>query len=96
MLELLIVLSIAGIALAALSGIGFLALFAAGASVMLAVIFADWLRHKWLPLRTWTERRFGAELRALEQMRASLLLWAGLGAFLGVLGYLWAARLGHA
>lgn len=96
MLELLLVLTIAALVFAVLGGLGFLALLAAGAGVMLAVIFADWLRHKWLPARAWTERRFGAQLRALEQMRASLLLWAGLGAFLGVLGYLWAARLGHA
>jgi hypothetical protein len=96
MLELLIVLSIVGIALAALSGIGFLALFAAGAGLMLVAIFTDWLRHKWLPLRAWTERRFGAELRALEQKRMGLLLWTGLCAFLGVLGWLWVARLGHA
>jgi len=91
MLELLLVLSLVALVFAALSGIGFLALLAAGAGVMLAVIFKDWLRHKLLPMRAWTERRFGSQLRALERMRASLLLWAGLCAFLGVLGYLWAA-----
>jgi hypothetical protein len=96
MLELLLVLSLVALVLAALSGIGFLALLAAGAGVMAAVIFQDWLRHKLAPARAWGQRRFGAQLRALEQMRISLLLWAGLCAFLGVLGYLWTARLGHA
>jgi hypothetical protein len=91
MLELILVLTIAALAFALLGGVGFLALLAAGATMMLAVIFADWLRHKLLPARAWAQRRFGAQLSALEQMRASLLLWAGLGAFLGVLGYLWAA-----
>jgi hypothetical protein len=96
MLELLLVLSLIALVLASLSGIGFLALLAAGAGVMLAVIFTDWLRHQWLPVRAWAQRRFGAQLRALEQMRVSLLLWTGLAAFLGVLGWLWTARLGHA
>ena len=96
MLELLLVLSLVALVFAALSGIGFLALLAAGAGVMLAVIFQDWLRHKLLPVLAWGQRRFGAQLGALERMRVSLLLWAGLGTFLGVLGWLWAARLGHA
>jgi hypothetical protein len=91
MLELILVLSLVALVFAALSGIGFLALLAAGAGVMLAVIFKDWLRHKLLPVRAWGQRRFGAQLRALDQMRVSLLLWAGLGAFLGALVYLWAA-----
>ena len=96
MLELILVLTIAALAFVLLGGLGFLALLAAGAGVILAVIFKDWLRHKLLPARAWAERRFGTQLRALEQMRASLLLWAGLSTFLGVLGYLWATRLGHA
>jgi hypothetical protein len=91
MLELFLVLSVVALALATLGGLGFLALLAAGAGAMLAVIFADWLRHKLVPVRAWGQQRFGAQLRALEQMRVSLLLWTGLCAFLGVLGYLWAA-----
>ena len=91
MLELLLVLSFVALVLAALSGIGFLALLSAGAGVMAAVIFQDWLRHKLVPVRAWGERRFGAQLRALERIRVSLLLWTGLCAFLGVLGYLWVA-----
>jgi hypothetical protein len=96
MLELLLVLSFAALVFAALGGIGFLALLAGGAGVMLAVIFKDWLRHKLLPVRAWSQQRFGTQLRTLEQVRVSLLLWTGLGAFLGVLGWLWIARLGHA
>jgi hypothetical protein len=91
MLELLLVLSVVALVLVTLGGLGFLALLAAGAGAMLAVIFADWLRHKWLPVRAWGQQRFGSQLRALEQMRISLLLWTGLCAFLGALGYLWAA-----
>jgi len=91
MLELLLVLSFVALVFAALSGIGFLALLAAGAGVMLAVIFKDWLRHKLVPVRAWGQRRFGAHLRALDRIRVSLLLWAGLCVFLGVLGYMWVA-----
>ena len=93
MLELVILLTFVTFVLAALGGIGFVALLAAGAGVMLAVIFADWLRHKLLPARSWADRRFGAQLRALAEIRANLLLWAGLGVFLGCLGWLWVGRL---
>jgi len=93
MLELVILLTFVTFVLAALGGIGFVALLALGMGVMLAVIFADWLRHKLLPARSWADRRFGAQLRALAEMRASLLLWAGLGVFLGCLGWLWVGRL---
>ena len=93
MLELIILLAFVTFVLAALGGIGFVALLALGMGLMLAAIFADWLRHKLLPARSWADRRFGAQLRALAQMRVSLLLWAGLGVFLGSLGWLWVARL---
>jgi hypothetical protein len=96
MFELLLVLSVVALVLATLGGLGFLALLAAGAGAMLAVIFADWLRHKLLPVRAWGQQRFGAQLRALEQMRVNLLLWTGLGAFLMLLSWLWVSRLGHA
>jgi len=93
LLELIILLAFVTFVLAALGGIGFVALLALGMGLMLAAIFADWLRHKLLPARSWADRRFGAQLRALAQMRVSLLLWAGLGVFLGSLGWLWVARL---
>ena len=93
MLELAILLTVVTFVLAALGGIGFVALLALGMSVMLAAIFADWLRHKLQPARGWADRRFGAQLRSLVQMRTNLVLWAGLGLFLGCLGYLWVARL---
>jgi len=93
MLELAILLTIVTFVLAALGGIGFVALLAMGMGVMLAAIFADWLRHKLMPARHWADRHFGEQLRALAQVRTSLLLWAGLGVFLGCLGWLWAVRL---
>jgi hypothetical protein len=93
MLELAILLAFVTFVFAALGGIGFVALLAVGMGVMLAVIFADWLRHKLLPARSWADRRFGEQLRSLAQMRTNLLLWAGLGLFLGCLGYLWVVRL---
>lgn len=93
MLELILVLTIVAFALAAIGGVGFLALLAAGAAMMLAVIFADWLQHRLLPARRWADQRFGAQLRTLAQVRVSLLLWTGLGVFLACLGYLWVDRL---
>jgi fatty acid desaturase len=93
MLEITLLFTFVAFALAALGGIGFVALLAVGVGVMLAAIFADWLRHKLLPAHSWADRRFGAQLRALAHHRVNLLLWAGLGSFLGCLGWLWAARL---
>jgi hypothetical protein len=93
MLELAILLAFVTFVLAALGGIGFVALLMVGMGVMLAAIFADWLAHKLRPARHWADRRIGAQLRALVRMRTSLLLWTGLGVFLGCLGWLWAARL---
>lgn len=93
MLEIILLFSFVAFVLAALGGIGFVALLAIGMGVMLAAIFADWLRHQLLPARSWADRRFGAQLRALARNRINLLLWAGLGSFLGCLGWLWAARL---
>jgi hypothetical protein len=93
LLEIILLLSFVAFVLAALGGIGFVALLALGMGMMLAAIFADWLRHKLLPARSWADRRFGAQLRTLVQMRVSLLLWSGLGVFLACLAWLWLARL---
>jgi hypothetical protein len=92
MLELLILLSLVTLVFAALGGIGLVAVLAAGVGMMLAVIFADWLRHTTRPARAWTDERFGTQLRALARRRTPLLLWGGLGVFLGWLAYLWSTQ----
>jgi hypothetical protein len=92
MLELILLLSFVALVFAALGGIGFFFVLAAGVGVMLAVIFVDWLRHASAPARGWTDRRFGVQLRALARLRATLLLWGGLAAFLAWLAWLWTVK----
>jgi hypothetical protein len=89
MLELAILLLFVTIVFAALGGLGFFAVLAAGVAMMLALIFFDWLRHKLVPVRVWLERHHGERLRALHRARANLLLSVSLCAFLGWLAWLW-------
>ena len=59
---------------------------------MLIAIFVDWLRHHTAQVRRWLDARLGHRLRPLFEARATILLVAGLGAFLGWLAWLWYAQ----